>query len=207
MFLENLHKIAKSSWPSAEARTTLREWRDTSTRRSDETVELWEHVLSRRPQQLDDELWVVYEQVRNCFPVVFLVIFRRFHLTLQKVCIAALDCGRQDVANLCIEALLRKFGETSLRISKLRAMRFEAMYKYDDAMTLYDQLVETEPTNTVIDWLIDLLTDRMIDWLIQTYRKRRVAVLIAQNKTDEAIDMLNDYLQVGNFDWFTHSII
>ncbi len=41
----------------------LRDWRDSNVRRSEEAVELWEHVLSRHPAALDDEVWVVYEQV------------------------------------------------------------------------------------------------------------------------------------------------
>jgi hypothetical protein len=47
----------------AEARAVLRDWRDSNVRRSEEAVELWEHVLSRHPAALDDEVWVVYEQV------------------------------------------------------------------------------------------------------------------------------------------------
>jgi hypothetical protein len=43
----------------------LRQWREDHVRRPEETVELWEHVLSRRPSALGDELWVVYEQVRT----------------------------------------------------------------------------------------------------------------------------------------------
>ncbi|KIH53612.1 hypothetical protein ANCDUO_16256 [Ancylostoma duodenale] len=43
-------------------RRQLREWRETNARRSEEVVELWEHVVSRSPSSLGDELWIVYEQ-------------------------------------------------------------------------------------------------------------------------------------------------
>lgn len=44
--------------------TTLKEWRETGVRRSEEVVEIWEHVLSRSPASLSDQLWLVYEQVK-----------------------------------------------------------------------------------------------------------------------------------------------
>ncbi|KAK6009569.1 hypothetical protein OSTOST_25493, partial [Ostertagia ostertagi] len=43
-------------------RRQLHDWRDTNSRRSEEVVELWEHVVSRSPSLLGDELWMVYEQ-------------------------------------------------------------------------------------------------------------------------------------------------
>ncbi|KIH56882.1 hypothetical protein ANCDUO_12934 [Ancylostoma duodenale] len=46
-------------------RRQLREWRETNARRSEEVVELWEHVVSRSPSSLGDELWIVYEQPLN----------------------------------------------------------------------------------------------------------------------------------------------
>ncbi|VDN17727.1 unnamed protein product [Gongylonema pulchrum] len=49
--------------PFDEARNILRKWREEHVRRSEETVEIWEFVLSRHPRDLGDELWLVYEQV------------------------------------------------------------------------------------------------------------------------------------------------
>ena len=48
----------------SEGMTTLKEWRETGVRRSEEVVEIWEHVLSRSPASLSDQLWLVYEQVK-----------------------------------------------------------------------------------------------------------------------------------------------
>uniref|UniRef100_A0A914VNZ7 ER membrane protein complex subunit 2 n=1 Tax=Plectus sambesii TaxID=2011161 RepID=A0A914VNZ7_9BILA len=107
-----------------EGRSTLRHWREDHVRRPEESVELWEHVLSRRPSALGDELWVVYEQV----------------------CIAALDCARLDVAAECMNALQKKF-PNSHRVLKLQAMRLEAMGRYDDAVGVYDTLTARDEAN------------------------------------------------------------
>ena len=111
----------------AEARTVLKDWRDSNVRRSEESVELWEHVLSRRPASLDDELWVVYEQIG----------------------IAALDCARLDVAELCVNELVKKFGRQSTRVMRLQAMQLECVRRFDEALKIYRRLIDDDATNTV----------------------------------------------------------
>ena len=59
VYCENWHQLL---YPS-EARSTMKKWREEHTRRSDEVVEIWEHVLSRYSSRLKDELWTVLEQV------------------------------------------------------------------------------------------------------------------------------------------------
>jgi len=109
-----------------DGKITLRKWREDNARRSEETVEIWEHVLSRRPHSLGDEIWIVYEQV----------------------CIAALDCARLDIAQECLTALYEKFPD-SRRVLKLQAMRFEAMNKYAEANEYYDKLIKDDESNPV----------------------------------------------------------
>ncbi|TKR62065.1 hypothetical protein L596_026072 [Steinernema carpocapsae] len=135
-----------------EGRLTLRQWREDHARRSEEIVELWEHVLSRSPNSLNDELWIIYEQV----------------------CIAALDCGRQDVAVECIAALEKQF-RGSNRVMKLKAMEFESIGRYEDALHVYDKLIEA--TNA-------------------GFRKRKIAVLKVRGERGDAIRQLNEYLKV-----------
>ncbi|VDO47775.1 unnamed protein product [Haemonchus placei] len=135
-------------------RRQLREWRETSSRRSEEVVELWEHVVSRSPSFLGDELWMVYEQV----------------------CVAALDCARLDLAGECISALNRRFPKSN-RVLRLQAMHHEAAEQFDTAMALYERLIGEDPTNN-------------------SFRKRKVAVLLAQGLRLEAIRELNDYLKI-----------
>ncbi|MBO8619713.1 tetratricopeptide repeat protein, partial [Staphylococcus aureus] len=55
-------------------------------------------------------------------------------------------------------------------------MRFEAMERYDDAIQLYDRILQEDPTNTAA-------------------RKRKIAIRKAQGKTVEAIRELNEYLE------------
>uniref|UniRef100_A0A0R3RTN8 ER membrane protein complex subunit 2 n=1 Tax=Elaeophora elaphi TaxID=1147741 RepID=A0A0R3RTN8_9BILA len=136
-----------------EAKNVLRKWREEHARRSVETVELWEHILSRYPRSLGDELWLVYEQV----------------------CIAALDLARTDVVMECIQALQERFPRSN-RVLKLQAMRLEALKRYDSATHLYEQLIESDPTN-------------------MSYRKRRIAILKAQGNRQEEIRELNEYLK------------
>lgn len=104
----------------------MRKWREEHTRRSEETVEIWEHVLSRDSGRLGDELWPIMEQI----------------------VIASLDCSRHDLAIECIQVLNAQFPKSS-RVTKLQALRLEAIGKYDEANYLYDKLLETEETNGV----------------------------------------------------------
>ncbi|VDP02718.1 unnamed protein product [Soboliphyme baturini] len=109
-----------------EGRHTLRKWREDNCRRSEETVEIWEHVLSRRPAAFHDELWIVYEQVY----------------------IAALDCANMEVAQDCLSELYKKFNK-SRRLLKLEAMMLEATGRYPEAVKLYDSLIKMDETNPV----------------------------------------------------------
>jgi len=107
-----------------EARQTLKKWRDDHARRSEETVEIWEHVLSRYASCLHDELWSILEQVA----------------------IAAIDSARFDLAADCLQRLKNQFPQSS-RVMKLHAMRLEATEQLEDAEKLYDQLIHSDETN------------------------------------------------------------
>ncbi|KAI1718368.1 ER membrane protein complex subunit 2 [Ditylenchus destructor] len=116
-------------WKSAtfeEARSTLKKWREEHARRSEEIVEIWEHVLSRYSGSLKDELWPVLEQVT----------------------IAALDSARHDLAIDCIQTLDKKFPGSS-RVLRLQALRLESLGNFEDASYLYDKLLDADETNTI----------------------------------------------------------
>ncbi|KAG8196762.1 hypothetical protein JTE90_014495 [Oedothorax gibbosus] len=136
-----------------EARDILRQWREDNIRRSEEVVEIWQDILINCTNKVGDEKWLIYEQV----------------------CLAALDCHRLDIAQECLEALDKQF-PGSLRVRKLRAMELEALERYDDALTLYDSILQHDESNSVI-------------------YKRKVSVLKAQNKIPEAVKELTDYLK------------
>ncbi|KAF8787244.1 ER membrane protein complex subunit 2 like protein [Argiope bruennichi] len=136
-----------------EARETLRQWREDNMRCSEEVIEIWQDVLSNYTHKVGDEKWLIYEQV----------------------CLAALDCHRLDIAQECLETLDKQF-PGSFRVRKLRAMEFEALDRYDDALKLYESILQHDESNSVI-------------------YKRKVAVLKAQNKISEAVKELTDYLK------------
>ncbi|XP_074123148.1 ER membrane protein complex subunit 2 isoform X2 [Sminthopsis crassicaudata] len=89
--------------------------------------------------------------------------------------IAALDYGRDDLALFCLQELRRQF-PGSHRVKRLTGMRFEAMERYEDAIQLYDRILQEDPTNTAA-------------------RKRKIAIRKAQGKNVEAIRELNEYLE------------
>ncbi|KAE9547328.1 hypothetical protein FO519_009460 [Halicephalobus sp. NKZ332] len=107
-----------------EARQTLKKWREDHARRSEETVEIWEHVLSRYASSLNDELWSILEQVA----------------------VAAIDSARFDLAADCLQRLKNQFPQSS-RVMKLHAMRLEATGQLEDAEKLYNQLISADETN------------------------------------------------------------
>jgi tetratricopeptide (TPR) repeat protein len=122
-------------------------------RNSEEVVEFGECLLLEHGNKLGDELWTIYEQV-------FL---------------ASLDCGKLDLATMCLKELNTQF-PGSIRVKKLKGMRLEALERYEDAERLYDKILEAEPANSVA-------------------HKRKIAILKSQNKIPEAIKELNEYLK------------
>lgn len=96
---------------------------------------------------------------------------------LEQVCIASFDCNRLQLAERCLEALEKQFPK-SKRVMKLRGMLYEVQGRYDVASRIYDELLEADPANLQV-------------------RKRKIAMLKEQNKIEETIAQLNEYL--GDF--------
>lgn len=137
-----------------EVRDQLRAWREDNTRHSEEVVDMWEYCLKHYKTKLGDERWMVEEQVF----------------------VAGLDCNRLDIAEPCLMALNEQF-PGSLRVRKLKAMRLEALEKFDEAMDVYDSIIRQDETNS-------------------TARKRKVAVLRGQGRMTDAIKELTEYLKL-----------
>lgn len=131
----------------------MRKWREDNERRSDEVVQLWEAVLEDKAHKLGNER----------------------HLILEQVIIAGLDCGRIDVAETCITELSIEFPR-SQRVQKYKAMRLEALERYDEAIDVLDAIVAADETNAAP-------------------RKRKIAILKARGKQQEAIKELCEYLK------------
>ncbi|PNF28033.1 ER membrane protein complex subunit 2 [Cryptotermes secundus] len=139
------------SW--SEVRDLFRLWREENVRKSVEVVDLWERTLQKKMHKFGDERLLVLEQV----------------------CVAALDCNRLEVADACLKALLAEF-PTSLRIRKLKALKLEALERYDEALDILDSIIKQDETNAAP-------------------RKRRIAILRARGKIPDAIKELTEYLK------------
>ncbi|XP_042204713.1 ER membrane protein complex subunit 2-like [Homarus americanus] len=137
-----------------EVRDQLRTWREDNTRHSEEVVDMWEYCLRHYKHKLGDERWMVEEQV----------------------VIAGLDCYRLDVAEPSLVSLSEQF-TGSLRVRKLKAMRLEALERFDEAIDVYDSIIRLDETNS-------------------TARKRKVAVLRGQGRIADAIKELTEYLKI-----------
>lgn len=83
---------------NSEARSTLKKWREEHARRSEEIVEIWDHVLSRYSGSLKDELWPVLEQV-----ISFYVNSVCLHIKwLVEIKWRFLACGKQTQNSFAI---------------------------------------------------------------------------------------------------------
>jgi len=136
------------------ARRKMKEWREDGYRNSDEVVEFGECLLVEHGNKLGDELWTIHEQVF----------------------VAALDCGRMDLAGNCLKALKKQFPK-SLRVKKLEGMIYEALEEWNKARETYNAILEEDPANLIV-------------------RKRLIAVTKAQNAPSETIRELKEYLDV-----------
>ncbi|XP_043229154.1 ER membrane protein complex subunit 2-like [Amphibalanus amphitrite] len=141
----------RMSWQDVAER--YRRWREDNSRNSDLIVQLWEEVLCAKVDKLGDEKWMVLEQVA----------------------VAALDLHKMTVAEDCLVMLSKQF-PGSQRVRKLKALRLEALERYEDANDVYDAILRKDETNTVV-------------------RKRKIAILKSLGKTSEAIRELVEYLK------------
>lgn len=131
----------------------LRSWRENNDRKSSEVVEKWNNRLNNNVDKLGKERQIILEQV----------------------CLASLDCHDLNIAKKCVNHLYKEF-PNSLRVKKLEAMCYEAGEKYEDALTILDDIIKVDETNS-------------------SARKRKIAILKAQNKNIDAIKELVEYLK------------
>jgi len=113
------------------------------------------HLLKHAAGRLGNAVWDMYE----------------------RVFISALDSSDSRTARWCLAALDGRWSSTnSRRLRRLHAMELESRGMYDEAETIYAELLEADPTN------------------IQTL-KRLVAVRKAAGDVSGAIARLNAYLR------------
>lgn len=152
----------------------LRTWRENNVRDSKEVIDAWCNITSVIGNNVD-KLGKESNCVNKLFKMILMIVFTEY-LILEQVCIAALDCFRNDIAHNCIKQLLFAFPK-SLRVRKYEAMRLEANENYEDALRILDGIIKEDDTNSAA-------------------RKRKVAIFKAQAKNVEAIKELTDYLKM-----------
>ncbi|KAF8351942.1 hypothetical protein F5887DRAFT_933116 [Amanita rubescens] len=132
---------------------TLANYRANNIRASQETFDKGSQILkSNAVSRLGDDSWAFLEQ-----------------LTL-----AAIDIGRLDVADVCLDQLAKKF-PGSPRVDVLQGIRIEASESANVALQYYDQLLDADPSNAAF-------------W------KRRISVIRRVGRLEEAIEELSQYL-------------
>lgn len=94
---------------------------------------------------------------------------------MEQIIIAGLDCGRIDIAETGITELSLEF-PGSLRVQKYKAMRLEALERYDEAIDVLEDIISKDETNAAP-------------------RKRKIAILKARGRIGEAIKELCEYLK------------
>lgn len=95
---------------------------------------------------------------------------------LEQVIIAALDLHDHELLRQCLSQLETKF-PASTRVKRLKTMaRLELRERYDEALKVYDDMIKGDEANSIL-------------------YKRKVAILIAQRKTSEAVKELTEYLK------------
>lgn len=96
---------------------------------------------------------------------------------LEQIYLACLDVpSASDLQQKCIGALSKQFPD-SQRVQRLKAMGLEADGRYQDALDIYNEMLESDPLNPAV-------------------LKRKIAVYVGRNDTQLAITNLNKYLEL-----------
>ncbi|KAF7329893.1 TPR-REGION domain-containing protein [Mycena kentingensis (nom. inval.)] len=136
----------------ASALDDLSRFRTNNSRASQETFQKHASTVLKSYTKLGDDGWVALEQV-------FL---------------AAVDLGRLDKADECLNLLSERF-PGSQRVDVLQGIRMEATEPPELVLQFYDQLLEADSANAAI-------------W------KRKISVLRRTNKIDKAVDELSQFV-------------
>jgi len=137
----------------AHALHRLATYRAHNTRKSQQTFNAGVTILKSYPNKhLGDDGWTFLEQLA----------------------LAALDVGRIEVADRCLQLLSEKFPD-SPRINCLHGIRMEATESPKTALAYYDSLLDADSANAAI-------------W------KRKISVLRRMGVIDRAVDELSHYL-------------
>ena len=95
---------------------------------------------------------------------------------MEQVCIAAIDLHDNEVIKDCLQQLDEKFPNSS-RVKRLKIMaKLELRERFEDAIQMYDDMIRKDESNSLL-------------------YKRKIAILLAERRTPEAIKELCEYLK------------
>lgn len=126
----------------------------TGVRSSGLEVKYTTYMLEKFASQLGNDVWSIKEQR----------------------CLALIDCHNFESAQLHVSDFEGKFGTTSKRVRRLKAMSLEAQGKFDDALKIYDEMLDENPGNMLV-------------------QKRAISIVKARGDAQSTIQRLVEYLE------------
>ncbi|EGG18277.1 hypothetical protein DFA_03771 [Cavenderia fasciculata] len=168
---EYREKVYKKSFDAKLVIEFLRFLRITKLRSTRLVADLGSTLLSKYFSKITTE-----NEVTNTFSVCVA------YDIVEQVVLALLECNKAKEASEFIEdRLVKKFGEKSVRVSRLRAMQLECSNTFGKANDIYVGVLEKYPAD-------------------QLTMKRQVSILKSKGQYQQAITMLNTYLQAFMID-------
>lgn len=96
---------------------------------------------------------------------------------IEQFCMAGIDLHDEDIIETCLDKLNKQFpGSNRVKLLNIMAT-CERLGQYNEAIRKYNEMINDDETNAAA-------------------RKRKIAVLITQKKSSEAIKELCDYLKI-----------
>lgn len=134
-----------------------------------EKLRAWREDCARDPEAMRS-LWKRFDQIERKLSV------EEKWTVIEQFCIAAIDLHDESIYKKCLSRMNRQF-PGSQRVKLLNIMAtYERAGNYNEALRQYDEMIADDETNT-------------------SARKRKIAILISQNKSVEAIRELCEYLK------------
>ncbi|KYQ90805.1 hypothetical protein DLAC_09446 [Tieghemostelium lacteum] len=102
--------------------------------------------------------------------------------TIEQVLVASLDSDEIDKAQTLLDILIKQFGQSSIRASRLKGMILESKGEIQSAIEIYTNILEKYPADSMS-------------------MKRQITIFTSQGNYTKAIQLLNQYLQIFMVDF------
>lgn len=134
-----------------------------------EKLRTWREDCVRDPEGMR-ELWPKIDLIERKLGI------EEKWTVIEQFCIAGIDLHDEKIFGACLKRLKKQFpGSNRVRLLDIMAT-LERVGDYDEAIKCYNEMLEDDETNT-------------------SARKRKIAILVSQRKSVEAIKELCEYLK------------